>query len=250
MKAREIAMYQRNKRGYYWCKEKHADLYKEITLAMSRFITRAMLLQLNHTYSTQKNEAMNHSVSSTAPKSKHYSTTDSLLTRVGIAGACQILGHASFWTKVCSAFDFDIDSGLLSLLQQRDAHKRRKNARAATPKGKRKRSSRRHVKINKEHKDFMEGHNAGLAYESGIAVAAARKNLPTAAARNPTGTPKDQWKCPYYHPLYCTELGHNDCRSSLCGMKPRSKEEREVAKKVILQELLDAEVIRQAANSE
>ena len=140
---------------------------------------------------------MNHSVSSTAPKSKHYSTTDSLLTHVGIAGACQILGHASFWTKVYSAFDFDIDSGLLSLLQQRDAHKRRKNTRTATPKGKRKRSSRKHVKINKEHKDFMEGHNAGLAYESGIAVATARKNLPTRAARNPTGTPKDQWKCPY-----------------------------------------------------
>ena len=89
----------------------------------------------------------------------------------------------------------------------------------------------------------MEGYSAGLAYKSGIAIAVGRKNLPTVAARYPPGTPKDQWKGPYYHPLYYKQLCHNNCRSPLCDMKVRSKEERAVAKKVIFQGVLDAELI-------
>jgi len=67
LKEREIAMIQINER---------------------LLSVKGMLLQLNHPYSAQSNEAMNTSVAALAPKGKHYSSTESLRTRVGIAGVC------------------------------------------------------------------------------------------------------------------------------------------------------------------
>ena len=190
---------------------------------------------------------MNTSVASYTPKSKHYCITNSLLTRVGIAGACQVLEHAKFWSMVCAEFDFQIDANLLSVLTQRDEHKRRKNIRQSTIKGKRKRSSHTHDKINMEHKQYMASYKEGCFYETGVAVAAAKKNLPSAGNRNPKGTAADQLKCPYHHPLYCTVLGYSSCANKRCAMKLKSKEERNAALKVILSEAVNMKVYRCAA---
>ena len=146
----------------------------------SRFITRDMLEQLNHKWSTQKNEAMNTSVFSLAPKYKHYSGTDFLLTRVGIAGACQVLDFATFWTKVYQAYETDIDPNLLSILSMRDEKKLKYNAHAGTKQGKSKRNRKRHQKINKTQKEYTDGYRAGLEYEAGIALRTAKKSLPAA----------------------------------------------------------------------
>ena len=244
MKMREKVMMERTERGYYRSKIRHEKLYLEIMEEYDRFITRPMLLMLNHTYSTQKNEAMNTSVASLAPKTKHYCTTNSLLTRVGIAAACQILGHAEFWSKVCLSMDFTIDANLLSLLLQRDKHKQKKSIRQSTIDGKRKRSSKKHEKINKEHKQFMDGYKAGCMYETGIAVAKAKKSLPKAADRNPEGTPKEQLRCPYSHPMYCTVLGHTSCASKDCQMKTATKAERAEALKVIMASAVEDKILR------
>ena len=236
-------MMERTQRGYYRSKTDHEQLYLQIMDEYARFITRAMLLMLNHPYSTQKNEAMNTSAASLAPKTKHYCTTNSLLTRVGISAACQIIGHATFWSTICTAFDFDIDLNLLAVLRQRDTHKRKKNVRQGTIEGKRKRSTNKHEKINKEHKAYMDGYKDGCLYETGIAVATAKKNLPKAGDRNPPGTPKEMMKCPYY-PLYCIKLGHVSCANKNCDMKAATKEARAVALKAITAAAVDVEMIR------
>ena len=44
----------------------------------------------------------------------------------------------------------------------------------------------------------MDGYKEGYMYNTGIAVAAARKNLPKSGNRDPPGTPKELLKCPYY----------------------------------------------------
>ena len=152
MKMREKVMMERTERRYYRSKIRHEKLYLEIMEEYERFITHPMLLMLNHPYSTQKNEAMNTSIASLAPKIKHYCTTNVLLTRVGIAAACQIIGHAQFWSKVFLSMDFEIDANLLSLLLQRDKYKQKKSIRQSTLDGKRKRSARKHEKIKKEYK--------------------------------------------------------------------------------------------------
>ena len=87
-----------------------------------------------------------------------------------------------------------------------------------------------------------------MFYEAGVAVTLAKRSLKT-VKRNPKGTPLDQLKCAYYHPSYCTTLGHKACSSPLCSMKMKSKEERAVALKVILADQVDAEVKKNAVLS-
>ena len=60
-------------------------------------ITPNMMAKLNLVWITQKNEAVNTSVSSYAPKTKHYSGTDSLKIRVDIGAGCQVADYTSFW---------------------------------------------------------------------------------------------------------------------------------------------------------
>ena len=79
-------------------------------------------------------------------------------------------------------------------------------------------------------------------YETGIAVAAAKKNLPKAGDRNPPGTPKEMMKYPYY-PLYCMKLGHVSCANKNCDMKAATKEARAVALKAITAAVVDVEMI-------
>ena len=109
-------MLERSKSGYYGNKIQDEKLYKDITHDMSRFITRTTLFQLNHCYSTQRNETMNTSVAALVLK-VGISTTISLMTQVEIAGACQILESARFWTLKCRELGFKIDGGLLSVLK-------------------------------------------------------------------------------------------------------------------------------------
>ena len=95
-------------------------LYEEIKQAYSRLVTPQMLTQLNYPWSSQKNEALNMSVSSYVPKVKHYSGTDSLLSRVSIVVGCQVVRYAAFWTQICSSLGFDIDYNLISVMSARD----------------------------------------------------------------------------------------------------------------------------------
>ena len=113
---------------------------------------------LEHT----KNEAINISVLSYAPKTKHYLGIDYLLTRVGIAGACQAVRYATYWSKVCPKYGFDIDPNLLSILSKRDEKKASKRVTEGTLNEKRKRGKTKHGKINKEHKDYMDSRQNGL----------------------------------------------------------------------------------------
>ena len=69
----------------------------------------------------------------------------------------------------------------------------------------------------------------------------------TLVAQNPEGTPTDQVRCPYYHPLYCITLGHNDYRNDRCDMTTKGKEERAAALKIISADQLDVEVNRKYA---
>jgi len=105
--------------------------------------------------------------------------------------------------------------------------------------------SRQAAKQNDAHKTQLDAYKEGTFYESGVAMSLAKKTL-KAVPRNPDGTPADEWKCPYYHPLYCTELGHSSCGNKRCGMKLKSKVERAAALKIINAEQIEEEVKRNA----
>ena len=73
------------------------------------YINEDSLRELHHPYNTQLNEAMNQSVCAFAPKGKTFSTTESLDTRVGIAGAIQNVGYEIHWKEVFDAFGMECD---------------------------------------------------------------------------------------------------------------------------------------------
>ena len=100
LKTLEMSMKDRTDKGYYRCKVKHQSLYNDFRRALARYITADMLAMLQHDYSTQKNESLNHAVATLAPKGKDYSKSVSLKTRVMLTGGAQIVGHLQLWSRI------------------------------------------------------------------------------------------------------------------------------------------------------
>jgi len=100
LKNMESTMIERTKKGYYMCTTLHRELYNKMLIAYSKYCTPTMLGMLQHEFLTQKNEAMNHSVATLAPKTKTFSKLSSLLTRVLLCGATQIVGHHEVWNRI------------------------------------------------------------------------------------------------------------------------------------------------------
>ena len=232
---KEKAMLDRNERGYYRCRQRDKQLYDDMMSAYAPYITTEAMKQLNHNWHTQNNEAMNTSVSAFAPKGKTYSRTNSLVTRVSIAAGISIAGHDQFWKNFGTELDFTFDANFMSMLRSRDRKKESARLVQRSKAGKSRRSQGKTAKQNDVHKTQLDAYKEGTFYECGVVMSLAKKTM-KAVPRNPEGTPADQWKCPYYHPLYCTLLGHSSCSSKVCGMKYKSKVERAAALKVITAE--------------
>ena len=116
-------MIERTKKGYYRYKTLHRDLYNKILNAYSTYCTLTMLEMLQHEFSTQKNEAMNHSVATLAPKTKTFSKSRSLITRVPLCGATQILGYHEVWSRIFGKIYLTLDADLSHHFQQKDVVK-------------------------------------------------------------------------------------------------------------------------------
>ena len=100
LKEKEKILMERKKSGYYRDKIRNKTAYAKICESYSKYITRDMLKMLHHTWSTQKNKSLNKSVTCYAPKDRTYSKTNSLDTRVAIAGAIQVVGYYALWKKI------------------------------------------------------------------------------------------------------------------------------------------------------
>ena len=206
-----------------------------------------MLEQLNHPHSTNPNESMNTSVAAFAPKGKTYSLTVLLDTRVAIAGAIQVVGYFNFWKQVFDEFGITMDVNLRLHLETRDKVKGKKRAVSKTIKGKKARSEQKYSKYNKSAADYLKSMKSGMFYESGVAVATAKKSLKdTVKDRNPPGTAPENFICIYYHLLYCNKRGHKFCSSPNCTMKTKTKEEQSAATKFIADEAVQSEIKRAA----
>ena len=54
-----------------------------------------------------------------------------------------------------------------------------------------------HLVLSYQYLHSIDGHKTGVEYKSGVAVAAAEKNLPNASNCNPKDIPNDQLICAY-----------------------------------------------------
>ena len=193
-KEKEEKLVERFKNGYYRCKHKNSEVYKEICELYKPYISEANLRQLSHRFSTQHNEAMNHSVSAFAPKGKTYSKTKALEMRVAIAACVQILGYELFWQAIYEEFGLSLDDNLRTYLRKMDKDKQRKKELAQTKEGKSRRSRKRHKKLTEEHQKDMAAQKEGMTYETGAAFKTAKMNAKHKhlhKSRNPAGIPKE-----------------------------------------------------------
>ena len=110
------------------------------------------------------------------------------------------------------------------------------------------RGKRKYKKFDQAHKDWLELQRTGVGYETGMAVAA-RKNLRKPSAQNPKGTPKESLRCEYY-PQFCNTLGHRDAQSKECDIHGTTDEEKEAAKKSMMDKAVAEEMNCMRVNSE
>jgi len=248
LKQQEQNLREKESNKYFRCKLTTPALYRQITEAIAPYLLEDKLIMLAHRWSTQLNEAMNNSVQAYAPKTKNFSGTISLRTRVGIAAGILALGYEAFWTLVFRELKVEMDTDFRSTLQARDKKKAGKRASQKSIKGKVRRRQTFMSKFHEAHKEQMNDAKTGKTYGAGVAVKAAKKTAKdkhTAAERNPEGTPKDQMCCAYYHPLYCTSLGHTTASSKECAMKYVSADQRKVILGILKQMQIDEELALQ-----
>ena len=213
LKTKEQILLERNNRGYYRCRNKHAVVYDKIMQTLEPYLSDENLRQLFHPYHTQHNEALNKSVASYAPKHKTFSTTESLSTRVGIAAGVQILGYHDFWRRVFLNFNIFFDDHLSKVLTKMQQKKSRQQVRSKTIEKKKRRSALRYRKVAEAHIQDMEDQRTNSQYSSGVAVdpdvAKAVKQAMSSQTRNPEGIADHLKRCKYHHHRFCTVLGNN-----------------------------------------
>jgi len=208
----------RTDKGYYRCKVQHEIFYKECKTALAKYITPEMLTMLQHNFSTQKNESLNHSVATLAPKGKDYSQSSSLKTRVMLTAGAQIAGHFSLWNRIFSRFQITLDANLIRHLQKKDGNKGKRRLLQKSKEYKSSRSTNRYAKFAEAHRSQLQDAKTGAQYESGVAVKYAKKTLKHAPKRNPEGTLPSEWKCKFHHSKFCLKIGHRNACSDDCCM--------------------------------
>ena len=249
LKKLEQSMMDRTDKGYYRCKIQHEGFYNECMTAMAKYITPQMLSMLQHEFSTQKNESLNHSVATLAPKGKDYSKSSSLKTRVMLTAGAQIKGHYLLWQQLFRKFLVPMDENLIRHLQVKDQFKWKRQLQQKTKEYKACRSSNRYSKFAEAHRSQLEDAKTGAQYESGIAVKNAKKTLKDAPKRNPPGTLLSEWKCKFNNENYCINKGHRDARSVDCWGNGKTKEEKDAAVAMIMKEAISNAVDTNASES-
>ena len=76
------------------------------------------------------------SVASFAPKSKTYSKTESLDSRVAIAAGIQILGYEIFWQEIYDEFGLEMDTNLRLFFRKLQQKKDKKPEMSGSNEGK------------------------------------------------------------------------------------------------------------------
>ena len=174
-------------------------MYKEILELYYPYDTEEALRMLHHPYRSQRNELMNQSVSSFAPKGETHSCPESLDAQMMIATG------------------IPFDDNLLNYLKEMQRQKDAKRTRSQTKEGKNKRSEQKFAKMTDEHAKDMAAQKEGCTYKNGIAMKHAQrgaKQTLTTSKRNPKGTPKIKLRCKYWHEQYCTTYGNSSSKSN------------------------------------
>ena len=131
-------------------------------------VTEPKLIESRHTGDTQKNEALNQSISKYAPKNKFLGSTMDLTHRVHVAVGIHNLGHLTFWEKVYNQLEFGMGFVTRGYLSRKDNKKEKRRQQQRKPEVKKKRNRVKFEKLKQEMKKLKKDCERGATYGSGI----------------------------------------------------------------------------------
>ena len=153
------------------------DMFQQIQSVVESFLTSVALKQIWYSYSTNRNENMNHIVATYTPKHCHFSTSLSLATRVSIASGTQVVGHFPYWSMLLSRAEIRLHPTVENYLKKRDEKRERQCEIQATAERKLRRTAKLRDTIQKEIEADKKAKKDSKTYtsSSGVDLKAAEK---------------------------------------------------------------------------
>ena len=142
-------------------------IYHQLTEITKKYGSRSYLLQSNHEYTTQTNEALNRSQTKTTPKDKVFHTTPSFGYRHAIVVGTHNWGHTEYWKRTFSRLGLAYSDMLLNHLERCDIKKEQKRDIQKRPTVKRKRACKQ---ASTERALLYEERTSGKEHGSGIGL--------------------------------------------------------------------------------
>ena len=137
---------------FYCDKTIDKELYEWLSELVGNFTTKEKLDEVDHGMDTNINESLNSIVAWIAPKSKSYSGTISLKTRIFIAIGIHLAGFESFFLKLYESMAIEVMPGIAYYLKMQQKGRDRRLLRAKETETKK----RRRRKQYQELKDATE----------------------------------------------------------------------------------------------
>ena len=218
---RKLQTEEERKKHYYRSKTKDAELYKELTRILSRFITLEALKEVAHAMDTLVNESMNNTISWIAPKNKVYCGTASLATRIAIAIGITTLGTMRYYNDLFRLLGIRMTEDVAHWLQIKDGNRAKRLTKVKTQRFKRHRKKQYYSKLKEEivvaktersKRDGVYKSGIGMAGGYSEEAAAATEDSSSHAPRAKRSKPIDTNKiC-----SACGEVGHARRTSKQC----------------------------------
>lgn len=149
---------------------KGTELYEAIKEVFVRFTTTAMLLQVFHDFSSQKNESLNKEVTVVAPKDKTFSMSKSLEDRVNFVVIRSLSGNLVTIKNLLGHLGCMIPESTREYLRRQDRRRTYNYKYQSSTTFRRKRSEAKSLSIREQLAKEVEDDKLGYSYETGVAV--------------------------------------------------------------------------------
>jgi hypothetical protein len=156
------------KEGTTKYKKMDSEEYFKTKEIHEQFTTDIKLTEINHSFSSQKNESMNKHISKLAPKTMTYCRSLSLKDRVCWAVCIDSIGYEKAATKIASAMNVMLLPAMVASWETQDNHRTYRQLYTTTPQYRTKRKKKFNDKICENRRLKSIGKREGRTYETGI----------------------------------------------------------------------------------
>ena len=198
----------------YRCKKTNPKMYDDVMTLLQRFTTPEKLKECHHGHSSQKNEAMNQSITRYNPKTNTFSLTMSLNARICLAVGVDSVGHEEYYERLFEKMKIRLPDTCRKMLRRMKSKKDYDRMYQGKPSRKRIRATKKFVSQQDNYQTQKADKAIGLAYDSGMAMQDSGNEKAAGGAKRPKGLCR-----------YCLKSGHLTTRSKGCDYYGWEKQE-------------------------